>query len=598
MSQYPQLVEAIVKMKAAGALDEQIKTDLKKAGWTEEDISQAYVSLPPIVREPVSPLTESPQPPPPLVDQTPPPPTPAWPTETAPARRGHRGLVIGLLIFFLLIALAGGAFAYLKFSSSSPGAPYDESNFTSGLLQKMSEINSAEYTLSSALYTEAREADAEPFNIVVSERPDFAEQYERDRERFQAVEDILWQLRSHSIGNNNTYPQTLAGLNIRETNDPLTGSPYQYRSTDQSRDFNLIINLETDEAVRQARRLSDQPTRPGEDIDDSVPTIEINDRKIILSKKSPSYYYLPAEQKSLFERLAEGAAYLPPEIDVDSAITVAVNNGDWRFNLDGTGDLGDLTYRFNLDALKVVKTFYGRINNLPGIFFFDDMLPPKGQWVKWTPSEDNNFFLPVDDMEESYKENKDKLVAFVKEATRLADEEGLIAFKAPVRRETVADGRSLYRYELGFRREVILPFFERLTVEANEQNLTGDFPVADEVFLDYLRSDEFLQVFNYYDQNTKLILWMDSEGYPALVEYSVRIVPPAGNQTLADKQIMLVLKLSLKQINQPIKIEAPTDAKTLEEIYNPNPQTDAPSSGESGLTEQEQEEITRSLQNR
>jgi hypothetical protein len=82
----------------------------------------------------------------------------------------------------------------------------------------------------------------------------------------------------------------------------------------------------------------------------------------------------------------------------------------------------------------------------------------------------------------------------------------------------------------------------------------------------YLESKEFNEIFDYFDKNSKNILWVDSKGNPAMYEFTFRIVPPDENLALKDKQIMLTYKIELSDINLPVSVEQPENFKTLEDI--------------------------------
>jgi hypothetical protein len=123
----------------------------------------------------------------------------------------------------------------------------------------------------------------------------------------------------------------------------------------------------------------------------------------------------------------------------------------------------------------------------------------------------------------------------------------------------------LYRYELEFNKAAILPFYQKLLAEART---TEDFSslFEDAGLVNYLKSKEFDAVFDYHQSNTTLILWTDKEGFPALMEYKFRLVPGDDAEQLKDKQAELVFTIKISDINQPIIIEAPVDAKNIDEV--------------------------------
>jgi len=58
----------------------------------------------------------------------------------------------------------------------------------------------------------------------------------------------------------------------------------------------------------------------------------------------------------------------------------------------------------------------------------------------------------------------------------------------------------------------------------NDPEFKGYNILSDEGFVQYLQSDEFNQVFDYYNKNTNLTFWTDSQGYPAIIEQDMRII--------------------------------------------------------------------------
>lgn len=63
-----------------------------------------------------------------------------------------------------------------------------------------------------------------------------------------------------------------------------------------------------------------------------------------------------------------------------------------------------------------------------------------------------------------------------------------------------------------------------------------------------------------------MTLWVDASGFPAIVQYTMRVVPPDTAVALKNKQINVTFKLSLSNINQPVQIDAPSGAKPIADL--------------------------------
>jgi hypothetical protein len=92
--------------------------------------------------------------------------------------------------------------------------------------------------------------------------------------------------------------------------------------------------------------------------------------------------------------------------------------------------------------------------------------------------------------------------------------------------------------------------------------------VAEQGTLDYLQSPEFDEVFDYLDQNTSVAVWVDRNGFPAAVQYTLRVVPPDTALQLKDKQVNFIFKLAFSGINEPVIIETPSDSKPVQQVIS------------------------------
>ena len=51
------------------------------------------------------------------------------------------------------------------------------------------------------------------------------------------------------------------------------------------------------------------------------------------------------------------------------------------------------------------------------------------------------------------------------------------------------------------------------------------------------------------------------------MEYTLKVAPPEDNVRLKDKQVVIILKFELNDINGKVNIDVPNDSKPIDEIY-------------------------------
>ena len=504
--------------------------------------------------------------------------TPFVPSTNPPAPKSSHRWVLGLIVWFIIV-LAGGvaAFAYVKKIGPFAISAYTESNFFSNLLEKSSMIDSLSYAVSATFGIKQREADAKPFTVQISNAPKLREQYQNDAERAKNVSSILSVLKYKDYtanANNVVYPTSLKKLSPSTNgyygnisiNDPSSGEEYAYVVAKNGKNFGLKVKFETEEAI--------------DSIKDGYGYVAtstiIKGNEVIFTKDSSVYFYLsPEPPKPFLVSMQELVRMLPPDIDISMVMSASSDLksdiADWFFNVDTEGNFGDLTYKVNVDALKKNSDYYFRVNNIPSLFI-SDLASLKGKWIKVptniaSSTNSQNYYSELSylakelpEYEKTYKENRQNFLDLTKQIISIADSEKLILFKKPPRKEKVED-RELTRYELSIRKEAILSFYTKVAelIDSNEKFRDFD-SMADQGMVEYLQSQEFSDVFDYYDKNISFTFWADSEGFPAIVQISMRVVPPDTATQLADKQANLIFRALVKDINKPINVEIPKEA--------------------------------------
>lgn len=520
-------------------------------------------------------------------------PQPIIPTQTVPPQKSSKRLVVFSIVLVVVLCIVG-AFAYAYVQKIGPFSvrSYSEETFFSSVLASISQMNSASYSVSGSLDVVPRDTNATPFTVEISNADEIRQAYYYDTERMRDVSSIMSALntltnyRSPYYGGGTTpklYPSSVnAVLSINKNGygasssitDPSTDREYEYRTTDGGKNFLLTVNFQTGYAINAIKRYNYTAT-----------TTIISGRKVSFTKDSYPYLYMSSEPpKPFLVQMSESMRSLPADIGVKisfgaSSELKSARTAGWVFHFDAEGDFGDLTYKVNAEALKKDSDYYFRINNIPSLFLFGDLGTIKGKWVKITPqvastTDDTSYSAlsylktSIPDAEEKYKKNRENLVTFIKKVVAIADEEKLIYFKTAPRAETI-DGRRLVRYELSLRKDAMVPFYTKLQKEIDTN---ADFSryrdVIDQGLIEYLQSKEFEDVFDYVDKNNTLVFWTDTSGFPAGVQNTMRVIPPDTATQLENKQISIVFKLLISDINKPINIQAPAESISIEKVIS------------------------------
>jgi len=548
-----QLLDYIKQSLDGGETKENIKNKLLSAGWQDNDIEEAFNFLVPSVK---------------------------------PIKSSKKNLLVLIMAIFVLLG-SGFVYAYIQKIGPFSLPKYSEDNFLSSLLEKTSQIKSSSYAVSGALEVVLRDANAEPFTLKeASNAAELKQKYYNDYERLKNSSSIVSRL--NILSNYNTYssmglvvkpyPANIKKIfnNISSGSivDPVTKKEYEYQATEGGKNFLLTVNFETDYAIKEITTGYLSPYK-------ATSTIIVG-RKVSFTKDSSSLYMSSEPPKPFLVTLGDELKNLPSDINIKSAISASYETktegvGGWLFNIDAEGDFGgDLTYKVNIDALKK-DDYYFKINNFPSLFLFGDLSYVKGKWIKISSQEASStnktsysplssFSDKIPNMEKSYKENSEKAFKFIKKVVTIADEEKLVAFKNKPQAEKV-DGRQLIKYELTLRKEAILPFYAKLQDEINKDPDFSNFrSMIDQGLIDYLKSEEFEQVFTYLNNNNSFVFWTDDKGFPAIVQNTTRIVPPDTAAQLKGKQIDIVFKVIISDINKTLDIKVPSDAVPIEEI--------------------------------
>lgn len=514
---------------------------------------------------------------------------------SVPNNSGGVKMALYLILILLIIVLLGGTvYAYVQKLWPFVATSYTEDNFSSSLLAKITQIESATYELSGALDVVDRDVDATPFTLKVSNQDELKKKYFYDGERFNDFKTIINALNDDakyylSYASKPNPPKVYFANSLKELKDkisvktynnkiklidPETNNEYLYKTTEDGKNFELIITFSTDSAINAIKKSYGY----------KATTTIIEGKKVTFTRDSGSMYvYFSGEpDKPIIESLGEYMSMLSPDINAKLSLGATSefkkeSSAQWNFNFNAEGSFGDLSYKINADALRKDNNYYLKVNNVPSFFLFAGLSEIKGKWVvlpsKATSSTSTISSTPfsfvqdgISKSEDNLKKNRESFAKLIKLIVKTSDEEKLFVFKNKPKTESV-DGRTLTKYELTIRKEKIIPFYTRIQTEImNDPELKEYSDIVDQGYIDYLKSDEFSQVFDYVEANNKLTFWADSTGFPAMFENVIRVVPPDTAEQLKGKQINLTFKLKIEGINKPVDIQVPKDTISLDEI--------------------------------
>lgn len=539
-----------------------------------------------------------------------------------PLAKKRNNLAVLLVGLLLLVLLAGGGLLYAHTMKIWPfgAVTYSEADFLPGIMEKADQIKTASYVFSLNMDVVERDSDAKPFALdETSNAALLRRQYENDSQRIDDIQAIIRRLNEladydsydykyGSAGDKAavikpSYPESIAEIfsgmgkddadysyyyyEDASVKDPATGKIYDYRVTDGGSNFQLTVSFETNEAMKAVEKYGNGYDYDEEDTGSEQKATTIYGKKATFTRDSSDYIYMSGEPpKPFFESLSDSLRMISPDTKISGSVSAASELTDdtlpdWKFNADAAGDFGDLTYKINIDALKKGEDYYVKINNFPSLFFLD-LGPFKGKWLRISPDElakeDDSYSMfsslkeNMADMEKDFKEDRRKSVKFSKEVIKIADEENLVSFKNKPKVEKAGD-RQLVKYDLKINKNAVLPFYAKLQESIdNDPDFDEYRDSIDQGLIDYLKSDEFDQVFDYFETNNQFVFWTDKEGFPAAFENTLRVVPPDTATQLKDKQIDIVFGLTTNDINKDIVIEAPKDSvpidKAIEDYEN------------------------------
>lgn len=561
--------------------DAVLEETLRGASWPAEDITEALVrykgGVPHTIPAPPAAHRETPTPASPTnsTDAKPfttQPITPTLstsPTEitqnrqfttTQPKKHISKTLLFGASALVLLGAIGAGAYyAYTELNLFKQ-KDLTEENFLEYLITDT--MDTATFTSRLEVDVGPRDPGAQSYFETNPLSDDEKAMYARDADRFRDLEEIQRALNDYEY-ENAMFPQSLSLVKTPQ-NDP-TGKPYIYTQTNKGTGYSIAATFETETAAQAAMPYSWE-SNP----DKSLPI----DKTVAVTQDSyiSSYRFdgKPEQPKvmGLFD-VAEFEEMIPKNFNAYAAAVVTLSatnpNADFLLRLDGGATLADATFELGFEARKKADSYYAIINKMP--LLFGDMSAITGRWVHFTLDDMRNYGYGnyIDQLlpEASTMEEEQKLyLAQYKTLLEVANKHKLIRFSAPPTKETI-EGKRYTRYQIAFRSEALLPFYEEASKALEIHGSKSLLPYDGEIVA-FLKSDDYKKMSSYLESNATNEMWMDEDGHFSRTRFAVRYIPTDDARALKDKQINLRILTSTTDINKPIMVETPTDSTSFD----------------------------------
>ncbi|MDQ2933354.1 MAG: hypothetical protein M3Q80_03150, partial [bacterium] len=378
--------------------------------------------------------------------------------------------------------------------------------------------------------------------------------YKRDLDRYRDVTTLFTKI-NDAYYKNKTYPVTLSqeGLSMKN---------YQYIK--KPKGFTLTVQFETQEAIDVFEKYNSH----------SASTTIINGKTVSFTEKSlNAYLELPTElpQPNIMNMASVQKLlnYIPADFNMSAefagaSVKTVDEKIDVKFGIKADAQFGDSNINVDAEIRKIAEQYFILVNKMPTFFF--DFSKIKGKWIVTSTEEAGmqgaNYFgsnIPQDEKE--IQKKKDQVAKSTRIYLELADKhQTLLTVGKPLHEKI--DGISAYKYDLELNKETLPDFYTELTQEL-EKELGKESPVKfDQATLDYLKSPQFDQMYEYMRKNTTLTLWANDAGVPIKTQYMVRVVP---DNKKSDHQVRMTLALALNNVNQEVSIDTPENPITIEE---------------------------------
>ncbi len=265
--------------------------------------------------------------------------------------------------------------------------------------------------------------------------------------------------------------------------------------------------------------------------------------------------------------------------------TKVAKNGKFGFKGTYTGD--GVNLNVDIESIKVEDTAFVRINTFPS--FFIDLTSIKDKWISLTRDDFEGTFgsfasilgmstvdygfsdavLPEstipDGGNSSTKASKEDMKKQYLEALEIANEMQVVeVFGEPIKK-VQSDRRAVYEYEVRPNLDNFITFIEKLPAKMQAEFGEASQFKSDPEALAEVKSVEFAYYFNYFRDNTKILVGVDSKGHPAYIDIVNKTAP---KDKKFKKQLETNMRIAFSNVNGKNTVKAPTESIPFLDAYS------------------------------
>lgn len=262
----------------------------------------------------------------------------------------------------------------------------------------------------------------------------------------------------------------------------------------------------------------------------------------------PAGLLLFADPKTIFQAFPSDAAF-------DGKVTAygesdrAVNDSNGLVKFDGSYAGGDMSFAVAAEVRKVGKDVYLTVSKFPSLPFFD-VETIKGKWIRLTSDDTSGILSEAELQKTQSKETVDAIKAVFQRAL----DGKFLTLDRPLAAATIA-GQRTHHYRVAVHPDKLAGVYQA-TIDARKK--TNQDVVGLEKTLAEINKPANVAALKRLAVSSTIEVWVDNaNGLLRQVQLSIRLVPPAGNDRLKDKQFQLTFALTLEKINERVDVAKP-----------------------------------------
>lgn len=254
---------------------------------------------------------------------------------------------------------------------------------------------------------------------------------------------------------------------------------------------------------------------------------------------------------------------VPGDVNLTGGMTIyfeadkKLSEANGSIRIDGAYTGGDVSVSVDLEARKKGSDLYGIINKFPS-FFFIDTSALKGKWVKMSPDDgtdvlDEDMFDQVDTV---------KFINALKTNLKRTLQAKVFTVKKQLPTEAIGGVQSQH-YLIAIDPTKLVDVYDAYIKEQQAKGIEDT--VAKEVRNGLKDPKNMATLQRIVDNTRMEVWVDKVNGFLRQTSWELTIVPPDGNERLKGRQFVLGMKLTLEKVNQPVSIDAPSPTIGIDE---------------------------------